>query len=144
LSVREIAEKLSISKSAVQRSLDILQLPHDLLNALRDGVAESKVLLLSKIEDEEQRARYLKDIDTVTRSQLEESLGKREPRNSADPVVPALAGAEDVRISEEIQQALGMKVKLARSGTNPNNGKLSIEFYGDGDLQVLFRKLVAE
>ena len=56
LSVREIAEKLSISKSAVQRSLDILQLPHDLLHALKAGASESKVLLLAKIEDEAVRA----------------------------------------------------------------------------------------
>ena len=69
LSVRDIAEKLSISKSAVQRSLDILQLPHDLLNALKAGASESKVLLLAKIEDEAVRATYLKDIDILTRAQ---------------------------------------------------------------------------
>lgn len=144
LSVRDIAEKLSISKSAVQRSLDILQLPDDLINALRDGVAESKVLLLSKVQDETERAKYLSEIDTLTRSQLEQSLGKGEPKNDADPVGAKEGSAEDQRISDEIQRSLGMKVKLARSTSNSDNGKLSIEFYGDGDLQILFRKLVAE
>jgi ParB family chromosome partitioning protein len=144
LSVRDIAEKLSISKSAVQRSLDILQLPDDLLNALREGVAESKVLLLAKVQDESERARYLSEIDTFTRSQLEQSLGKRQPKNDLDPVDVKEGSAEDLRISDEIQRSLGMKVKLARSTSNSDNGKLSIEFYGDGDLQILFRKLVAE
>jgi len=144
LSVRDIAEKLSISKSAVQRSLDILQLPDDLLNALREGVAESKVLLLAKVQDESERAKYLSEIDTLTRSQLEQSLGKREPKNDPDPVGVKEGSAEDLRISDEIQRSLGMKVKLARSTSNSDNGKLSIEFYGDGDLQILFRKLVAE
>lgn len=144
LSVRDIADKLSISKSAVQRSLDILQLPHDLLNALREGVAESKVLLLAKVEDEGQRAKYLAEIDTLTRSQLEQSLGKREPKNDPDPIDSKATSAEDLRISDEIQRSLGMKVKLARSISNPDNGKLSIEFYGDGDLQILFRKLIAD
>jgi ParB family chromosome partitioning protein len=144
LSVRDIADKLSISKSAVQRSLDILQLPHDLLNALREGVAESKVLLLAKVQDESERAKYLSEIDTLTRSQLEQSLGKREPKNDPDPAEAKEASAEDLRISDEIQRSLGMKVRLARNTSNTDNGKLSIEFYGDGDLQILFRKLVAE
>jgi len=147
LSIRDIAEKLSISKSAVQRSLEILQLPDDLLNALREGAAESKVLLLAKIDDESLRATYLKTLDVLTRSQLEESLqkSKTQPKNDLDPVnEPKAESAEDMRIADEIQRSLGMKVRLARSVSNTENGKLSIEFYGEGDLQMLFRKLVAE
>jgi ParB family chromosome partitioning protein len=144
LSIREIAEKLSISKSAVQRSLEILQLPDDLLNALREGASESKVLLLAKIEDEAIRASYLKDLDVLTRSQLEKDLERskddREPSNNDSKTI----SAEDLRISDEIQRSLGMKVRLARSGANSEGGRLSIEFYGEGDLQILFRKLVAE
>jgi ParB family chromosome partitioning protein len=147
LSIRDIAEKLSISKSAVQRSLEILQLPDDLLNALREGAAESKVLLLAKIDDVALRSVYLKDLDVLTRSQLEESLqqGKAEPKNDLDPVHGHKnESAEDLRIADEIQRSLGMKVRLVRSVANSENGKLSVEFYGEGDLQMLFRKLVAE
>lgn len=145
LSIREIGEKLSISKSAVQRSLEILELPDDLLNALREGVAESKVLLLSKIEDEATRAMYLKDIDTLTRSQLESSINPKKP---TAPVVKTensdkVMSAEDSRIADEIQRALGMKVKLQRP-SGAEGGRLTIDFYGEGDLQVLFRKLVSE
>jgi ParB family chromosome partitioning protein len=145
LSIREIAEKLSISKSAVQRSLEILQLPDDLLNALREGAAESKVLLLAKIEDEAIRASYLKDLDVFTRAQLEKDLESKsgegvEPSNHDAKVL----NAEDLRIADEIQRALGMKVRLNRSSAEAENGKLTIEFYGEGDLQILFRKLVAE
>jgi ParB family chromosome partitioning protein len=147
LSIRDIAEKLSISKSAVQRSLEILQLPDDLLNALREGAAESKVLLLAKIDDVALRAVYLKDLDVLTRSQLEDSLhkGKTEPRNDPDPVQePRAESAEDLRIADEIQRSLGMKVRLVRSVANSENGKLTLEFYGEGDLQILFRKLIAD
>lgn len=146
LSVREIADKLSISKSAVQRSLDILQLPHDLLNALKAGAAESKVLLLAKIEDESIRATYLKDLDVLTRAQLEESLGSRKTENddvTGTTTARALT-AEDQRIADEIQRALGMKVKLNRPNSGAENGRLTIEFYTDGDLQIVFRKLIAE
>ena len=52
--------------------------------------------------------------------------------------------AEDQRIAEEIQRALGMTVRLARSNPNSDGGRLAIDFYGEGDLQMLFRKLVSE
>lgn len=146
LSVREIADKLSISKSAVQRSLDILQLPHDLLNALKAGASESKVLLLAKIEDEAVRATYLKDIDLLTRAQLEQNLSSKRTDNddTASSSSPRALNAEDLRIADEIQRALGMKVKLARPSAGAENGRLTIEFYTDGDLQIVFRKLMAE
>ncbi len=60
LSIRDIADKLGVSKAMVQRSLEILELPDDLMNALREGAAESKVLLLAKIPDAEVRASYLR------------------------------------------------------------------------------------
>lgn len=145
LSIRDIAEKLSISKSAVQRSLEILQLPDDLLNALKEGAAESKVLLLAKIDDPALRATYLKDLDILTRAQLEQTLKspKTAPAN-ADEGQPKMASAEDMRIADEIQRALGMKVKLVRTSSDNDGGRLSIDFYGDSDLQIVFRKLVAE
>jgi ParB family transcriptional regulator, chromosome partitioning protein len=144
LSIREIAEKLSISKSAVQRSLEILSLPDDLLNALREGASESKVLLVAKIEDPAVRASYLKDIDVLTRAQIGQSVeAKRTPPTSENTDSKVLT-AEDLRIAEEIQRALGMKVRMVRSSPQAESGRLSIDFYGEGDLQILFRKLVSE
>ena len=144
LSIREIAEKLSISKSAVQRSLEILQLPEDLLIALRDGAAESKVLLLAKIDDPALRASYLKDLDILTRAELEKNLKNPSNNQANDDSVKKQVSAEDIRIADEIQRALGMKVKLSRVNSDSENGRLSIDFYGDGDLQILFRKLISE
>ena len=144
LSIRDIAEKLSISKSAVQRSLEILSLPDDLLNALREGASESKVLLVAKIEDPAVRATYLKDIDVLTRAQIGQSVEQKRPNPANDSVESKVMTAEDQRISEEIQRALGMKVRMVRSGPNAEGGRLTIDFYGEGDLQILFRKLVSE
>jgi len=136
LSIRDIADKLSMSKSAVQRSLELLTLPDDLLSALMNGASESKVLLLSKIEDEEIRASYLKDLDVLTRNQLEKGLEKTKKDKTSAP--------EDQRIAEEMQRSLGLKVKIVRSTPDSQNGKVNIEFYSEGDLQEIFRKLVAE
>jgi ParB family chromosome partitioning protein len=144
LSIRDIAEKLSISKSAVQRSLEILELPDDLMNALREGAAESKVLLLAKIDDESIRASYLKDLDVLTRSQLEKNLGASRAQSSNEDSPAKVISAEDLRIADEIQRSLGMKVRLQRANTGSDAGKVTIEFYGDADLQILFRKLIAD
>lgn len=144
LSIRDIAEKLSISKSAVQRSLEILQLPDDLLVALREGAAESKVLLLAKIDDPALRASYLKDLDVLTRAELERNLKTPKNDEANDDSVQKTMSAEDLRIADEIQRALGMKVKLTRTSADADNGRLSVDFYGDSDLQILFRKLISD
>jgi ParB family chromosome partitioning protein len=145
LSIRDIAEKLGISKSAVQRSLEILELPDDLLNALREGAAESKVLLLSKIADESERAGYLKDLDTLTRSELEKSIERGDKSSTARPVSGDKAiSAEDLRISDELQRGLGMRVRLLRSRPEAMGGKVVIDFSNEDDLQIIFRKLIAD
>ncbi len=141
LSVREIAERLGVSKSMVQRSLDILTLPDDLLNALRNGASESKVLLLAKIDEPEVRAAYLKDLDTLTRGQLEKDITTRSKDLDESNGVKS---PEDDRITDELRRALGLKVRLVRSSATPEQGRLVVDFYSEHDLKELFRKLVAE
>lgn len=146
LSVRDVAEKLGISKSMVQRSLDILNLPADLLNALREGASESKILLLSKIEDPTLRATYLKDIDSLTRSEIDQKAvadGVKKPNAKASHDQGVALTAEDQRIVDEIQRAIGLKVKMSKTSPTGEGGKLAIEFYSAADLQELFRKLIA-
>lgn len=144
LSIRQVAEKLGISKSMVQRSLEILDLPDDLLNALKEGVSESKVLLLAKIEDEEIRASYLKDIDTLTRKKLQSGLQENSDKKRKASRVEDNLSPEDKRIVDEIQREIGLKVKMQRIAGGGEAGRLTIDFYSEGDLQELFRKLVAE
>jgi ParB family transcriptional regulator, chromosome partitioning protein len=138
LSVRDIADNLGISKSMVQRSLEILELPDDLLNALREGAAESKVLLLSKIDDPDIRQSYLKDLDVLTRKQLENDI----ERSHKKPESSMALSAEDQRITGEIERALGLKVRMAKSSPDADNGRLIIEFYSAQDLQEISRRLV--
>jgi len=141
LSVRDIADKLGVSKSMVQRSLEILELPDDLLSALRDGASESKVLLLAKISDPEIRASYLRDLESLTRSELEKDMRKGAAgAERASPV--ADQDPEDRRITEEIQRAIGLKVRMMRSGPAAESGRLVIDFYSNQDLQEVFRRLV--
>ena len=70
LSIRDIAKKLGISKSGVQRSLDILELPEDLQAALIAGKPESKILLLKEVKDFSKRKELLAKIDDLSRKDL--------------------------------------------------------------------------
>jgi ParB family chromosome partitioning protein len=138
LSIRDIADKLGVSKAMVQRSLEILELPDDLMNALREGAAESKVLLLAKIPDAEVRASYLRDIDSLTRNDLKKNIEEREEKGA----VEVKLSPEDLRLTEEMQRSLGLKVKMTRPATNAEQGRIIIDFYSQGDLQEVFRRLV--
>jgi ParB family chromosome partitioning protein len=143
LTVRRVAEVLGISKSAVQRSLDLLNLPDDLLNALRQGAAESKVLLLSKIESSRERAELLKDIDSMTRTELEQAIQAKDVRvSSPKSGSKKIIRAEDSRLADELRRALGLKVSVSRN--SDDTGKVVVDFYSEQDLQLIFRKLVAE
>jgi ParB family transcriptional regulator, chromosome partitioning protein len=146
LSLREIEAKLSISKSLVQRSLDLLKLPDDLQAALRDGASESKILLLAKIEDPDLRAVYLKDLDLLSREELKRDLLQKDfqPKSKKTQKSDFSSDPQDDRICEELQQALGLKVRLVRTSSNSDRGKLFIEFYSDEDLQEVFRRLMPQ
>lgn len=140
LSVREVAEQIGISKSMVQRSLDLLDLPDDLLNALRQGASESKILLLAKIDSAEKRALYLKDLENLPRREIESQIAPR--KTTGNGLRTTEQSPEDARIADEIQRSLGLRVRLVRGSSDPESGKLVIEFYSEADLQEIFRKLV--
>ncbi len=152
-SVREIASKLGVSKSLVQRSIDILALPEDLQAALAGGAAESKILLLANVEDPEVRRQMLAQLDVYSREQLAEEIGKTGVKLGTglsvshggtlkvDGKSPELS-VEDSRIVDDLQRALGSRVALARSSRKPDGGKISIEFYGRDDLYEIYRRLV--
>lgn len=142
LSIRDVAGKLGVSKSLVQRSLDLLDLPDDLLNALREGASESKILLLAKVDDPEIRASYLKDLDVLTRSVLQKDVEKAKDGSKGSR--GGNGSPEDRRVAEELQRALGLKVTLHRSTPNSDSGRLSIEFYSGEDLKEIYRKLSAD
>lgn len=141
LSVRDIAAKLSISKSAVQRSLDILNLPDDLIEALKKGYSESKIFLLADIPTKEQRAVYLDELNLISRDSLKTAV-KSSKMPKKEKISKAFR-AEDQRVESDIQRALGVKVKVNRT-PNSNGGKLILEFYTDDDFQVIYRKLMSD
>lgn len=140
LSLRDIAERLGMSKSSVQRTLELLDLPDDLLHALKEGAAESKILLLKEVPEPELRAELLKDLTATSRAKLVSNIkGRRFGAGEKKQASP-----EDLRIADELQRSLGVKVQVNRSEANSNFGKITIEFYSEDDLRGIFRLLMAE
>lgn len=153
LSVREIAAKLGVSKSFVQRSLDIISLPEDLQVALAGGASESKVLMLAGVTDIEARKQLLAQLDILNRDQLAEEISRLAAGGEIANVVShggtvskqkrdKELSIEDKRIIEDIQRALSSRVSLHRNHKKPDGGKLSLEFYASDDLYEIYRRLV--
>jgi ParB family chromosome partitioning protein len=154
-SVREIASKVGLSKTGVQRSLEILTLPEDLQQALSHGASESKVLLLGAIEDKSVREKIVENLDSITRLELEALINEiQKGGDSADGEVshggtPKKAkgtktlSVEDQRIVDDIQRSIAAKVHIQRKkGTE--QGKLVIEFYTEDDLDKVFKRLTGQ
>ena len=150
-SVREIARRLGASKTLVQRSLDLLNLPDDLLAALAAGASETKVALLQRIEDRDLRKELLAQLDQLSRAALEQKISALLSGTDAEGEVShrgtprakaARLSTEDKRIVEELQRALGAKVQLLRGKKNSKQGKLVLEFYSTEDLSELHRRLL--
>ena len=115
-----------------------MDLPDDLINALRQGASESKVLMLAKVPEQKNRARFLKGLDGLSREELAEKL-----KSKIRSVATSKLSPEDQRVMDEIRKAVGLKVGLKRNKKNGESGKLSINFNSEKDLQVIFRKLVS-
>ncbi len=144
LSIRELAGRLGISKSAVQRSLDLQTLPEDLRIALRNGVPESKVLLLAQVADPKVRAQLLEKIDSFSRETLDAELHKEKPVSHRGTEPKSRLSASDERLVTMLQQHLGARVQLQRNTQKPEQGKLLLEFYTTSDLETFVRRLTAE
>jgi ParB family chromosome partitioning protein len=140
LSVRDLAARLGISKSAVQRALDIQTLPPELKQALRNGAAESKILLLAQIEDPKVRAQMLEKIDSLSREDLQNKGDKLSHRGTKTPK-GRKSRPGDERLVVELQRQLGVRVSISRNPKKAGQGKLVVEFYSEADLEALVNKL---
>lgn len=154
-SVREIASHLSVSKSLVQRSLELLELPDDLQAALIAGASESKILMLSKVGSREMRKALIPQLEELSRAELELVInggqkgqsrvshgGTAHGRGAQDRRESRLS-AEDKRVIEEIQKSLGLKAHLLRSKKKEGQGRIVLDFYSSSDLYEVYRKLTA-
>lgn len=150
LSVREVASQLGISKSSVQRSLDLLELPDDLQAALISGVSEIKVMALSKISDKSKRKRLLENIEKLSKFEIDEISGAKGSKVSQVGTTGTtgldrlnFANKDDLRLEEDLQRSLGLKVKIKRDKLKQSKGRIVIDFYSTSDISEVYRRLTS-
>lgn len=146
LSVREIAAQLGISKSSAQRSLELLDLPDDLQAALISGVPEAKVVALSRVTDKSKRRKLLDNIEKLTKIDIEELLAtgaesKVSQRGTLE--VNKNNNTEDLRLEEDLQRALGLRVQIRRDKSKNTKGKITIDFYSVSDVNEVYSRLMS-
>lgn len=136
LTQREIAGRVGKSREVVANALRLLNLPSQIQDAVSKGsLSESQARLLITVAEPAMQQALFEDI-------LRNSLSVRELRSrikkTTEPVsAPASTTPKDpelIMLERELEETLGTKVKLARSGAH---GTIMIDFYSPEELKNL-------
>jgi len=136
----EIATRVGRARSTVANTLRLLDLEHQVQQALAEGnIAEGHARALAGASPAAQRqlvdAVIARDLSVRQTEELVRRLRERPVANTK----PAADSDTDMgRLEEDLRQALGTKVLLARSR---NGGRIVIEYYSDEEFSRLFDRL---
>jgi ParB family transcriptional regulator, chromosome partitioning protein len=142
-SQEQVAARIGRARPTVANTLRLLELARAVQDAVAEGrVSEGHGRALGVLPEVQQR--QVLDIierESLSVRQTEELV--RRLRDAADGAPkPARASKPDAdleRVEEELRQALGTKVSLARSR---RGGRIVIEYYSDEELGRLYERLV--
>ncbi len=137
LTQEQIAVKMSKSRSSVANSLRILNLPHDVVELLKDGkisFGHAKVILsCENAKKQSEIAKAIVDGDLSVRAA--EQLIKEKPKvNNEKPKTDLNLKLAFEAIEKSMSSALNTKVKINDKG---NKGTIQIEYYSSDELQRL-------
>lgn len=137
LTQEQIAVKMSKSRSSVANSLRILNLPHDVVELLKDGkisFGHAKVILsCENAKKQSEIAKAIVDGDLSVRAA--EQLIKEKPKvNNEKPKTDLNLKLAFEAIEKSMSSALNTKVKINDRG---NKGTIQIEYYSSDELQRL-------
>ncbi len=165
---REIAAKLGKSREVVANSVRLLDLPEEVLKAVEDGtVSESNARLLLAIGDAGLQRRLLREIveDKLTTRDVRERIQRYEflsgkeavegntnlgivpgmkgdvpaaPRRGRPPLKPVVLPPEVRMLRDELSTELGAPIEIQKTA---HNGKISITFFSEEELENILRKL---
>ncbi len=141
LTQREIATKIGKSRETISNTMRLLQLPTIIQEALsKKQLNESQARMLLMVSD-------LKDQQMLFEDLLKNNLSVRELRTRVqrikthkplESVAQETVDPEMLALKQELEDALGTKVNLEKSG---DTGKVIISFYSPEELKGLVRKL---
>jgi ParB family chromosome partitioning protein len=145
LSQAEVAVQVGKSRSAVANTLRLLALPAPIQGAVAAGTiseGHGRALLAASTPDQQM---FLFQ-ETVTRGlsvRAVEALVATRPASTAAPrkkASPAGMDANLLAVQEELQRALGVKVRF-RPGATGDKGVIEIEYYTADDLERIYETL---
>ncbi len=141
----QLATRLGRARSTVANTLRLLEMREAIRDAVADGrLTEGHARAMAGLgEPEEARLLELVVERGLSVRQTEELARRiRDARTAAVPASPPARRGMDPdleRVEEELRQALGTKVSLARSR---RGGRIVIEYYSDEELSRLYDRLV--
>ncbi len=141
-SQEDLATRVGRARSTVANTLRLLELHQDVQDAIVEGrISEGHARALGGLPLEAQPRALESIVDgQLSVRQVEELVRRvREPRIVEAAGEPKLADPEVERVEEDLRQALGTKVRLARTR---RGGRIVIEYFGDEELARLYQRLV--
>jgi ParB family chromosome partitioning protein len=151
---REIAAKLGKSREVVANAVRLLDLPEYVQRAVEGGeLSESNARLLIAIEDPAAQKAMLDDIvqnklttrDVRERIQRSAGIGgtgvPAAHRRGRPPLQETHLAPEVKAMQDELSSSLGAPVEISK---NANNGKITITFFSEEELEDILRKLGRE
>jgi ParB family chromosome partitioning protein len=142
-SQEDLASRVGRARSTVANTLRLLDLHPSVQDAVADArISEGHARALGGLETEAQ-ARVLPTVvdDDLSVRHTEELVRRlREPRPDAVRArADRMPDPEIERVEEDLRNALGTKVRLARSR---RGGRIVIEYYSDDELSRLYDRLM--
>ena len=136
----------------VANSVRLLDLPEYVQRAVEDGqLSESNARLLIAIEDPAEQKRLLDDIiqNKLTTRDVKERVqrvavasgGVAAHRRGRPPLQETHLAPEVKAMQDELSSSLGAPVEISK---NANNGKITITFFSEEELEDILRKLGKE
>ncbi len=136
----DLASRVGRARSTVTNTLRLLELHESVQAAIMEGtISEGHARAIGGMATELQPAVLTTVVDQgLSVRQAEELVRRlREPRPAPERPVRTL-DPELERVEEDLRQALGTKVRLARSR---RGGRIVIEYYSDEELGRLYERL---
>ncbi len=149
LSQEEVAARVAKARSTVANTLRLLDQPAEIQAAVAEGrLSEGHARAMAGLAPEEQRRLaalvVAKGLNVRQTEELARRLRAGDPAASTslpdlEQQTAAPIEVELARLQDDLQRALGTKVRIARSR---RGGRIVIEYYSDEELGRLYDRLV--
>ena len=135
LTQNEVSEKVGKSRPAVANALRLLALPGEVQADVRDGeLSAGHARALAAVEDKKVLAAIAQKVKQEGLSVREaESLVKKAAKGAPKPQKPAKKDIYIAQLERDLSAAMGRKVVIFHG----KRGKLTIDYYGNDDLDAL-------